>query len=320
MTPASKTVRAAYAVAFLMAAYLLLAAISIGPLVAIYGALIAGISGFGIMRGRVWSAYGLALFISLQVTMIPLVLSRSSSNDWLMLVGSGAFNAALAVLFFRAGRLLETAGGVRGLAWPWIAVSVLFSLPVLFVQAFVIPSASMENTVLLGDRLFVRVWPKPQPERDEIWAFHYPLNRRETYLKRIVGMPGDRIRLSNKALYRNGSALTEPYVKHLEYVDSYRDNFPAGPLNVSLPPPAEDMLEKNVANGEVVVPRDCYFVLGDNRDDSSDSRYWGFVAASDLIGKPFLVYDSREMPPMDLTRLHALTIEKPRWNRFFKLL
>jgi signal peptidase I len=78
------------------------------------------------------------------------------------------------------------------------------------------------------------------------------------------------------------------------------------------------MRQNNVINSEVIVPRDRYYVLGDNRDDSSDSRYWGFVAIADLIGKPLLIYDSREMPPT-LTRL-ALTIGKPRWNRLFKLL
>jgi signal peptidase I len=94
----------------------------------------------------------------------------------------------------------------------------------------------------------------------------------------------------------------------LDYEDAYRDNFPSEP-NVPLYQPAEEMLRKNVVNGEVVVPPGEYFVLGDNRDQSLDSRYWGFVSAGDLIGSPLLIYDSEEQRSGHI-----------RWGRYFRVL
>jgi signal peptidase I len=119
--------------------------------------------------------------------MVPIVLFRPSGDGWLMRATSGAFRFCLS-----------------GLRHP-------FDLD--------------GNPVLRGDKLFVGSWPKPQPKRDDIWAFRYPLNRREVYLKRIVGIQGDPIRLLNKVVYRNGAPLTEPYAKHEAYIDAYRDNF-----------------------------------------------------------------------------------------------
>ena len=251
--------------------------------------------------------------------MLPIVMLRFSGRNSLQLAAAATFVIAMAAVLFRAGRSLEANDARRGRAWPWIAISLLCSAPLLFLEPFDTPSTSMENTIIRGDRLFVSIWPKPQPKIGDIWAFHYPLNRREAFLKRIVGIPGDRIRLLNKVVYRNGTALIEPYAKHYQYHDSYRDNFPSAAPDLTLPEPAMAMLENNVVSGEVIVPKEHYFVLGDDRDDSSDSRYWGFVAASDLIGKPWIIYDSREMP-VTLTAPNAFTIGKPRWNRFFKLL
>lgn len=110
-------------------------------------------------------------------------------------------------------------------------------------------------------------------------------------MKRVVGAAGDRIRISDKIVYRNGAALKEPYAIHkASYPDSYRDNIPSesdSPFAAA----AQEMVKKNVVNGEVVVPQGKYFVLGDNRDNSLDSRYWGFVDSGDVIGKPLPIWN-----------------------------
>jgi signal peptidase I len=174
----------------------------------------------------------------------------------------------------------------------------------------------MADTLLPGDRILVeRLGARlgREPKFGDIVVHRYPLNRAETFIKRIVGVPGDRLRIVNKQLYRNAAAVAEQHVKHVtSYVDAYRDNFPSIP-NMRLSPEAIEMLRDHVQGGEVVVPIGRYFVLGDNRDDSLDSRYFGFISKSDIIGRPLLVYlsienDSGTSPP----------VAKIRWKRFFK--
>jgi signal peptidase I len=119
---------------------------------------------------------------------------------------------------------------------------------------------------------------------------------RQTFVKRVVGVPGDRLRIENKQVYLNGAKLNEPYKYHkTEYFDSYRDNFPGVP-NVRLYEPAQVMLDRNVTKGEVEIPANSYFAMGDNRDSSLDSRYWGFVPRENIIGKPLIIwsYDATE--------------------------
>ncbi len=151
----------------------------------------------------------------------------------------------------------------------------------------------MEDTLQIGDRVLVEritAYLGRHPKRDEVVAFEYPVDRSQKYFKRVVGIPGDRLHIANKRLYRNGVVVEEPYAQHkTAYVDDYRDNFPSPP-NAQVLEPGGRMLEENVRGGEVVIPPGKYFVLGDNRDLSLDSRYFGFISQGDVIGRPIVVY------------------------------
>ena len=321
MTNLPGIAKVACAIALVMAGLEFLMAFWTGPAMMALLALIPLVAGIGIIRGRIWSAYGFALVLGTPLLLVPIVLLRSSgagASNPIQILMSAAIEVASVVLFFLAGRSMEAAGGKSGHALPWIAISILVTVPFVFLQPFVTPSNSMANTLLMGDRVLVQVWPKPSPAFGDLLAFDYPLKRSETYLKRVIGVPGDRIRISNKIVYRNGAALRESYAIHeSNYMDAYRDNFPSTP-NFRPPPAAQSMLE-NVVDGELVVPEGSYFVLGDNRDDSSDSRYWGFVAAGDFIGRPRVIYDSREPTGSAALAMPAVKA-KVRWSRMFKVL
>jgi signal peptidase I len=301
-------------VAFLMAGFVVISALT-GQIVVLPFALIPLTAGIGIARRRVWSAYGFALYQFAQLLLLSFVLFRSTTGQAEIIAGAALVVILIAVFLF-AGRSLAVASSARGWAWPWIAVSALTTLPLFFVQAFVIPTGSMEETLLIGDRILVQRFPKPSPERGDLMVFAYPIDRRQTQVKRVIGVPGDHIRISEKIVYRNGAALKEPYAVHkTEYVDSYRDNFPRQP-NIHLADAAREML-KHVVNGELVVPEGKYFVLGDNRDNSFDSRYWGFVSSADLIGKPLLIYDSEDQSAGELLDGKPAGSRRVRWSRLF---
>ena len=167
-------------------------------------------------------------------------------------------------------------------------------------------------------------------KRGDIIVFRYPVDIRQTFVKRVIGVPGDHIRIENKQVIRNGVRLNEPYKYHkTEYNDSYRDNFPSQPY-LQLSEGAVEMLEKNVVNGEVVVPPNSYFAMGDNRDNSLDSRYWGFVPRGNIIGKPLIIYWSYEtttdrLASPTISIDHAVDLvqnffSKTRWRRTFMLI
>lgn len=309
-------------ISFLLAAAGLVSALR--QVFLVFSALIPAMAGISILRKRVWGAYGFALFELAQLVIAPLILFRASAVPKAQIVSLAVVNAMLASLFFLAGRSLAATGAKRGWAFPWIAVSCLFTLPLFFFQAFAIPSGGMEDTLLLGDRIIVRVLPRVNPARGEIIVFHYPIDPRQTFIKRVIGLPGDRVRIASKVVYRNGAALTEPYAVHkFNMSDEYRDNFPADLSKLSAQPglrremvAAKDMLENHVSNGEVVIPAGKYFVLGDNRDNSLDSRYWGFVDARDIMGTPILVYDSEVEEGGTKTNSRR----RIRWSRIFKVL
>jgi signal peptidase I len=279
------------------------------------------IGGIGIRRRRAWSAYGLALFLSAQLVSLAIPWVREAAFASVGTVLAAILSLGLALLFLWAGRSLASAGSPRSPAAGWMilaAVTVLGCLSLLFVQPFRNASGGMEDTLALGDSIFVRREPGTAVRRGDIVVFRYPVDRRQVFIKRVLGAPGDRLKLVRKAVYLNGAPLEEPYVVHrTSYFDDYRDSFPSMPGSIPLPASARDMLAYHLVNGEVVVPEGNYFVLGDNRDNSLDSRYWGFVSARDVIGKPVLIYWSMHPPAQSLTQ------PKPwegtvRWNRIFK--
>jgi signal peptidase I len=226
--------------------------------------------------------------------------------------------------------------------WTVTILLLLFGTTTL-VQAFVIPTGSMEDTLLIGDHLLVDklsyappgpvskyLLPYTPVKRGDIIVFRYPVDIKQTFVKRAIGVPGDRIKIVDKQLYLNGHKVDEPYkYNKTEYIDAYRDNFPSEP-NMRVDEGAINMLEKHVVNGEVVVPPDSYFAMGDNRDSSLDSRYWGFVPRANIIGKPLVIYWSYDAPTErlagsfisidHLTDLAKNFFTKTRWNRTLRII
>ena len=193
----------------------------------------------------------------------------------------------------------------RGVLAEWLVTIVLLLFgTTMLVQAFVIPTGSMEDTLLIGDYLLVDklayapqggfskyLLPYEPIKRGDIIVFRYPLKIENTYVKRAIGLPGDRIKIVDRVLYVNGKAMNEPYVVHKWHIDYEKDYFPNDNAFRMLEN-AQEEREKTIdkATQELVVPNDCYFALGDNRDSSEDSRYWGFVPRQNIIGKPLVVY------------------------------
>lgn len=177
------------------------------------------------------------------------------------------------------------------------------------LQAFEIPSSSMENTLLIGDHVFVdrdTMAPKTRwigplipyhtVHRGDIVVFLSPAEPGLYVVKRIIGVPGDRIHLRDGVVYLNGQKQTEQYVIHNGSYSPYRDNFPDVPPGEanSVTPEWSLQLSSYVQNGDLVVPPDRYFAMGDNRDVSYDSRFWGFIPRENMIGRPMFIYWSFE--------------------------
>jgi signal peptidase I len=176
------------------------------------------------------------------------------------------------------------------------------------VQAFKIPSQSMERTLLVGDHLLVNKFifggrgqwydkflPYRTLQRGDIIVFKYPYQDHPHFVKRVIGLPGDRLKIVDQQVYINDKPLNEPYVVH-DPSSGY------DPLNYSFPPVGSQIymspvqpewaheIRKYIQGEELVVPPNRYFAMGDNRDHSLDSRYWGFVDRDAIMGRPFLIY------------------------------
>jgi signal peptidase I len=193
-----------------------------------------------------------------------------------------------------------------------VLVTGLFIITFI-LQAFEIPSASMENTLLIGDHVFVNriqfappsrwvepIVPYTQIHDQDVVVFLSPSESDLYVVKRIMGVPGDRIHLKDGVVYRNGKKVDEPYVLNTGFnpYDPYRDNFP------DVPPPEYSnvtsewklTMPQHIVDGDLVVPPDSYFAMGDHRDVSYDSRYWGFIPRANIIGRPMFIYWSFETP------------------------
>ena len=216
-------------------------------------------------------------------------------------------------------------------AWEWvksISVAILLFLVIrtFAVEAFKIPTGSMEGTLLIGDFLLVnkavygaqvpftgiRLPAFEDPERGDIIVFEYPLDRSKNYVKRVVGLPHDTLAMKDGVLYVNGKRQTEGYVQHVQPEGNYWDpvfewqrrHLTDGSSLPDYRPTRDDW-------GPLVVPEGNYFVMGDNRDNSQDSRYWGFVQRKLIKGRPLIIYYS-----FDRSKLQPLPwITEVRWRR-----
>ena len=209
-------------------------------------------------------------------------------------------------------------------------------------QPFVVPTGSMENTVLIGDHLIVDklayappdslarlILPYSEVKRGDVIVFRYPLNLRENYVKRVIGVPGDRVRIRGKQVFVNGVPLEEPYkVVRSGFALPYLDEFPSQPPLMRIYDRGEAMLRDHVVRGELVVPPGSYFAMGDNRDNSSDSRFWGLVPRENIIGKPWIIFWSYDAPTDDFTGVvnvdHVKDLAlnfftKTRWDRTLRV-
>ena len=211
------------------------------------------------------------------------------------------------------------------------------------LQAFQIPSGSMEKTLLIGDYLFVDklhfggvhdsglLIPYRPVRRGDIVVFYFPVDPTKHLVKRVIGVPRDRIRLVNKQVLINGVPQREDYVQLLNRPpDVFRDDFPRLDfLSPGIEPRWYVRMREHVDHGELVVPDRMYFVMGDNRENSDDSRYWGFVPEENVIGRPLFIYwsvkDSGAEPVSvgdKITHsLYVLThlLQAIRWERTFRL-
>jgi signal peptidase I len=176
------------------------------------------------------------------------------------------------------------------------------------VQAFQIPSESMEKTLLIGDYLLVDkahyakpglfgwLFPYRQVHRQDIIVFSNPVNPQQHFVKRVVGVPGDHVRLINKHVYVNGVRQPDEYATfQWGQRDRFRDDFPNGGFFADrIASKWFVQAQKLIDDDQLIIPEGSYFVLGDNRDDSYDSRYWGLVPAENVVGRPLVIYWSME--------------------------
>jgi signal peptidase I len=180
-----------------------------------------------------------------------------------------------------------------------IAVLLALFIRTFVVQAFKIPSGSMEPTLLIGDHILVNKFiygvkipftrktllPLGEPKREDVIVFIYPVDATKDFIKRVVALPGEQVEITGSKILINGKPYEDKYGHYVE--------------NAGRPVPAGN----SYSFGPVTVPEDHYFVMGDNRDHSYDSRFWGFVPAQSVKGKAFVIYWSW-----------------PHWERFFHLI
>lgn len=232
-----------------------------------------------------------------------------------------------------------------------IQTTLTFLVGALFVLTFIaqpyrIPSGSMEDTLLIGDFLLVNkvIFATPghwkpllayEPvKRDAIVVFHYPIDASMYLVKRVIGVPGDELHLHHGLVYLDGRLQREPFALYIpSYANAFRDEFPT-PIYTD--PGVSSrwwmQMQRDIHGGQLGIPAGEYFVLGDNRNDSLDSRYWGLVPRQDIVGEPFLVYFS--VDTASRSEITGLTSERlphehswwnglsgaARWSRIFHVI
>jgi signal peptidase I len=214
-----------------------------------------------------------------------------------------------------------------------IAVILALFIRTFVVQAFKIPTGSMENNLLIGDHLLVNKFifapalgsferamlPEREIRRGDVIVFKYPNDRERDFIKRVIGLPGETLEVRNKRVYINGKALYEPYVHYLEPPRS-----PSAYAEVT----SYDLRERY---GPITIPARKYFMMGDNRDNSEDSRYWGLLSKDDVKGQAVLIYwsyrsttEDYEQTGIGATAKDLFTVAtqfftRTRWNRMFRV-
>lgn len=239
---------------------------------------------------------------------------------------------------------------VRSLLWVLVGV---FCIRTFIAEATVIPTGSMERTILIGDHVFLnkllygpqfpytswRIPPLKPIHRGDIIAFRYPRNPSVMFVKRVIGVGGDVVKIVNKKVYVNGQLLTEPYAQ-FQYPGIFplRDNFPPSlsqvdtlPASWGLDPGWAREMPSYIRPEGLHVPQGYIFAMGDNRDNSLDSRFWGFVPEGNVVGEPLFVYWSYDAPTRDWTNDDLLSrlkfdasiivnfFQRTRWSRTGKI-
>ena len=211
---------------------------------------------------------------------------------------------ALSVIFLRKEEIMGKKRFIKEYLEP-IVIAVLIALFIraFIVQAFKIPSSSMEPTLLVGDHLLVnkfiygiripyadiKFFQYKKPERGDIIVFIFPKDRKKDFIKRVIGTEGERVAIVHNKIYINDKLIDDPWGRFTMPRTSIEDY------------------------GPVKVPEGSLFVMGDNRDNSQDSRFWGFVKLNEVKGKAFIIYFSWDSNSQDL-------LNKIRWTRFGKLI
>jgi signal peptidase I len=228
-----------------------------------------------------------------------------------------------------------------------LVITVILALfgTTFIVQAFKIPTPSMEDNLLVGDHLLVNkfafgapgtfidvVLPFREIRRGDVIVFKYPKDLSKHYVKRVIGLPGDRLHIREKQVFINGKPLSEPYKVHKNDVEgAYRD--PSLDTFPPKTPHSQYHADPDYVEGDdLVIPEGQYFAMGDNRDDSADSRFWGFVPRGHIVGKALIIYWSYESDS-DAYRQTGMTnrlyqaidlvknfFGKTRWSRTFRII
>jgi signal peptidase I len=290
-----RAARGAIALALLIA---LVSGLSVrsGPIMLLGVSFAALVSAAGMLRRRAWSAYGFGglLILGILAILFFAITGQNPGTIFQTLIGLILY-AAIAVIFLVSGHSLARTGANQGSPIPWILMALLFSAPFVLFRPVTIASGDMQPALQIGDFLLVDRFAQFHPALGELVAFRYPHDPSQILVRRLIGLPGDHIRLANGILYRNGVELPEPT-------------------------PGKD--------ADLTVPPNKYFVLGDNRAQARDSRTWGLIDRSDVIGQPKYIYDSLAPDAADIKAAPAASgdenILEPahppvrRWERVLK--